>query len=209
MSPRPYRSAVREAAAGETRARIIAAAGSLLGGPKGAGGFSLEAVAKKAGVTRLTVYKQFGSRRALLEEVFDDMAACYGFPDLARVMNDPDPHHALRRVVAFFCDFWSSDTPALLRLHSAGASDPDLEESVRERNERRRHLLMELVRRMAAASSPRVKARTKDLVDVLFALTSLHFFAQLTSAGRAAAAARRLIEVLCEDAVQRAGLRPD
>src|SRR5262245_11888027 len=139
MSPRPYRSPVREAAAGETRARIIAAAGSLLGA-KGAGGFSLAAVAKKAGVARLTVYKQFGSRRALLEEVFDHMAACRGFAGLANLMNDPDPLRALRDVISFFCGFWSSDTPALLRLHSAGASDPDLEASVRERNERRRHL---------------------------------------------------------------------
>src|SRR5262245_61735535 len=140
MSPRSYHSPVRAAAAGETRARIIAAASSVLGGPDGAGGFSLEAVAKKAGVTRLTVYKQFGSRRALLEEVFDDLAACYGFADLARAMDDPDPHHALRDIIAFFCKFWSSDTPALLRLHSAGASDPELGESVRERNERRRCL---------------------------------------------------------------------
>src|SRR5262249_17476702 len=141
MSPRPYHSPVREAAAGETRARIIAAAGTLLGDPKGSAGFSLEAVAKKAGVTRLTVYQQFGSPPALLEEVFDDMAACRGFHVLAEVMNDADPFRALRRMVSFFCDFYGSDTPALLRLHSAGATDPDLDVSVRERNERRRCLL--------------------------------------------------------------------
>lgn len=207
MSPRPYRSPVREAAAGKTRARIIAAAGSLLGGSQGAGGFSLEAVAKKAGVTRLTVYKQFGSRRALLEEVFDDMAACRGFLDLAGMMDDPDPHHALRRVVAFFCDFWGSDTPALLRLHSAGASDPELEQSVRERNERRRCLLSALVRRMAEGQHPPAKSNA-DLVDVLFALTSLAFFAQLASARRSKEDACRLVQSLCEDAVRHAGLGP-
>jgi AcrR family transcriptional regulator len=208
MSPRPYRSPVREAAAGETRARIIAAAGTLLGGRKGAGGFSLEAVAKKAGVTRLTVYKQFGSRRALLEEVFDDLAACYGFADLAKIMDDPDPHRALRRIVAFFCTFWSSDTPALLRLHSAGASDPELEDSVRERNERRRYLLSAVVDRLARGRRASAKVR-EDLVDLLFALTSLFFFAQLQSGRKSAEATRRLIQASCEDAVRRAGLGPD
>jgi AcrR family transcriptional regulator len=75
MRPRPYRSPVREAAASETHARILAAASGLLGAPKGIGGFSLDAVANEARVTRVTVYKQFGSRGALLEEVLDDMAA--------------------------------------------------------------------------------------------------------------------------------------
>jgi AcrR family transcriptional regulator len=212
MSPRPYHSPVREAAAGETRARIIAAAGSLLGDPKGSGGFSLEAVAKKAGVTRLTVYKQFGSRRALLEEVFDDLAACRGFHVLAEVMNDADPFRALRRIVSFFCDFYSSDTPALLRLQWACASDPDLDASLRERNERRRRLFAALVRRMAGGRRPDAKPLAKplrDLVDVLFALTSIHVFAELASGGRSTQAACRLIQAACEDAVRRAGLGPD
>src|SRR5258705_9349679 len=140
MSPRPYRSPGREAAAGKTRARIVAAASTLLGAPKGITGFSLEAVAQKARVTRLTVYKQFGSRRALLEEVFDDVAARGGLHRIAEAMTDPDPHLALQRIVAIFCDFWSFDTVALSRLHAAGTSDPEFEESVRERNERRRPL---------------------------------------------------------------------
>src|SRR5262245_22997510 len=208
MSPRPYHSPVRDAASSETRARIIAAAGALLGDPRGAGGFSLEAVAKKAGVTRLTVYKQFGCRRALLEEVFDHLAACRGFHALAEVMNDTDPFRALQRMVSFFCDFWSSDTPALLRLHSATASDPDLEESVRERNERRRFLLSALVHRMAPARKLNAKG-ARDLVDVLFALTSLHFFAQLASDNRSPETICRLIQSLCEDALRRAGIAPD
>jgi AcrR family transcriptional regulator len=36
--------------------------------------FALESVAKAAGVTRLTVYNQFGSRRGPLEAVFDHFA---------------------------------------------------------------------------------------------------------------------------------------
>jgi AcrR family transcriptional regulator len=206
MSPRPYRSPVREAAAGETHARIVTAARSLLGAPKGIAGFSLEAVAKKARVARLTVYMQFGSRRTLLEEVFDDMAARGGLHRIAEAMADPDPHHALQRIVAIFCDFWSFDTAALSHLHAAGASDPEFDESVRERNERRRQLLSQLVRRMASSRQSSAKSH-KKLIDVLFALTSLPFFAQLISNGQTSTAACRLIRGLSEDAVRRAGLR--
>lgn len=46
-----------------------------------------------------------------------------------------------------------------------------------------------------------------ELTDVLFALSSLAFFAQPTAGGRAAGSARRLILALSEDAVRRAGLQ--
>lgn len=205
MTPRSYRSPVREAAASATRARIVTAASALLSAPTGIAGFSLEAVAKKARVTRLTVYKHFGSRRVLLEEVFDGIAARGGLHRIAEAMADPDPHRALQRIVSIFCDFWSVGTSALAHLHAAGASDPEFEESVRARNERRRHVLSVLVRRLAGNRQPRARSRN-DLVDVLFALTSLPFFAQLTSSGRTSEQACRLIQGLSEDTVRRAGL---
>ena len=205
MNPRPYRSPLREAAAGITRKRIINAASALLGAPKGFEGFSLDAVARKARVTRLTVYNQFGSRRALLEEVFDDIAARGGLHRIAEAMADRDPHRALQCIIVIFCDFWSFDTPALLRLHAAGAGDAELEESVRERNERRRHLLTNLARRMAGRRTSRSNG-SKELVDVLFALTSLPFFAQLISGGHSTEWACKVIQGLCEDSVRRGGL---
>jgi len=90
VSPRPYRSPRRAAAATKTRARLLAAAAAILGAPAGIGGFSLEEVARKAGVTRLTVYNRFGSRRALLEAVFDERAARGGLHRLAEAMAASD-----------------------------------------------------------------------------------------------------------------------
>jgi hypothetical protein len=43
-----------------------------------------------------------------------------------------------------------------------------------------------------------------ELIDVLFALTSVAFFWELTAGGRKADAACRLIQALAADAVQRA-----
>jgi AcrR family transcriptional regulator len=202
VSPRSYRSPRRAAAATRTRARIVVAAAALLGSRKGIGGFSLEAVARKAKVTRLTVYNQFGSRRALLEAVFDERAVRGGLHRIAEAMAASDPHAGLLQVIAIFCDFWSFDPGALGRLHAAGASDPEFDASVRERNERRRRLLSVLVGRMAEGARLRPRARG-DLVDVLFALTSFPFFSQLTAGGQTAAAACGLIQGLAADAVRR------
>ena len=202
MSPRPYRSPRRAAAATKTRARLLAAAAAILGAPAGIGGFSLEEVARKAGVTRLTVYNRFGSRRALLEAVFDERAARGGLHRLAEAMAASDPHAGLLQVIAIFCDFWSYDPRALGRLHAAGANDPEFDASVRKRNERRRSLLLDLVGRMAVGLSPPRDA-VHDLVDVLFALTSYPFFSQLTAGRRTANAACRLIQGLAMEAVRR------
>jgi AcrR family transcriptional regulator len=53
--------------------------------------FSLDAIAKAADVTRLTVYNQFGSRRGLLEAVFDDIARRGRLHRLNDAMAESDP----------------------------------------------------------------------------------------------------------------------
>jgi AcrR family transcriptional regulator len=194
---------MRAAAASQTRDRILAAAATILGTAGGIGDFSLQAVARKAGVTRLTVYNQFGSRRALLEAVFDERAQRGGLHRLGAAMATSDPRAALLQVIAIFCEFWTFDPGALGLLHAAGASDADLALSVNERNERRRRLFTALVRRMADNGRLRPKAQ-RDLVDTLFALTSFWFFSQLATGGRSATAACRIIQDVAMDAVRQA-----
>jgi len=203
VSPRVYNSPSRSLAATKTRARIVSAAAAILSTAEGISRFSLQAVADKAGVTRLTVYNQFGSRRALLEAVFDDMAVRGGLHRIPGIMAGSDPQAGLLEVISIFCDFWSFGSGALGPLHAAGASDPEFGASMRERNERRRRLLSVLVRRMAADRKLRPRV-LNDLIDVLFALTSLPFFSQLTARGRSAQAACDLIQGLATDAVRRA-----
>ena len=154
-------------------------------------------------MTRLTVYNQFGSRRALLEAVFDDMAVRGGLHRIPGIMAGSDPQAGLLEVISIFCDFWSFGCDALGPLHAAGASHPEFGASVRERNERRRRLLSVLVRRLAKDPKLRAKAQG-DLIDVLVALTSFPFFSQLTAAGRTAQGACSLIQGLATDAVRRA-----
>jgi AcrR family transcriptional regulator len=59
----------RKAAIEDTRMRILAAARDLLAAERFSE-FSMDAVARKAEVTRLTVYYQFESRAGLLEALY-------------------------------------------------------------------------------------------------------------------------------------------
>jgi AcrR family transcriptional regulator len=74
MSPRPYRLGQREATSQQTRARILGAALHLLREGDRVTEFSIDAVARRADVVRMTVYYQFGSKRGLLEALFDELA---------------------------------------------------------------------------------------------------------------------------------------
>ena len=195
---RPYRSAVRADVAERTRQRIVAAAAERLR-TEGAAGFSLEAVARLAGVTRLTVYNQFGSRRALLEAVFDDRAADGGLLQIPEAMADPDARRGLSRLIRIFCGFWSGAAAAVGAIHAAAGTDPEFRTALSERNERRRRALTVLVERILGRSD-----RVGDAVDLIFMLTSQAAFAQLVR-DRGPDAVCALIEAAVEDVLRRAG----
>ena len=203
MATRPYKNQSREEAAAQTRERIVGATLTLL--REGAGpSFSLEDVAKAAGVTRLTVYNQLGSRRALLEAVFDDVAQRGGLHRIPQAMALEDPHATLEALVRIFCDFWSIDHVPLARLHDAAASDPEFTESLASRNERRRLTMATVVDRMVGQGDVRARAAI-DLVDMLFVLTGLPVYSQLVARGRSKTSALKMIKAAVDDAVQRAG----
>src|SRR3954454_20359758 len=124
MKKRAYVSSVRSEAAAEKRDRVIEAAAKLLREDASIARFSLDAVAKAADVTRLTVYNQFGSRRGLLEAVFDDIARRGQLVRLNNAMAEADPWKGLDLLIAVFCDFWGGD-PAVARLHDAMAIDQE------------------------------------------------------------------------------------
>ena len=198
MSTRAYVSSVRTAAAAEKRDRVIQAAARFLR-EESIAAFSLDAVAKAAGVTRLTVYNQFGSRRGLFEAVFDEIADRGRLVRLQEAMALPDPRAGLDRVIEIFCEFWGSD-PAVGRLHDAMALDDEFAQALLERNERRRQMLGVLIARMAQGRVPPLAQR--DAVDLIFALTSCAMFRMLAS-DRPAAAVCGLIQDAARAAIDR------
>jgi AcrR family transcriptional regulator len=201
IGSRAYRSPRRAATAELTRARIVAAALALLGGGKNAAPFSLDAVARQAGVTRLTVYNQFESKRGLLEAVFDDVAQRGGLSELAEVFAESNAAEALRRFVSVFCRFWMTHRGVMPKFSAITKLDDEIAASVKQRSERRRQALTVLVRRLR----PGAGHAAADLVDVLFALTSFEMFEALSVRNRTAKSVETIIHALAEQAVSRLG----
>src|SRR5256885_15833293 len=91
MSPRPYRMDRRREISDETRLRIINAAREILSSREGSAKFSVEAVARQAGVARMTVYYQFGSMRGLIDGICDSLAIAGGIDRFAAALRRAAP----------------------------------------------------------------------------------------------------------------------
>ena len=193
LGRKPYVSMLRTAAANEKRERVVAAATQTLREDGGLVSFSLDSVAKAAGVTRLTVYNQFGSRRGLLEAVFDDIAARGRLATIPEALSLPDPSEGLDAIIDRFCEFWSSDE-AIARLHDAMATDAEFAIALTQRNERRRKLLQALVKRLVPADLPARERR--DAIDFLHAMTSFAMF-RILGSNRSVDAVAQLIKTSC------------
>jgi AcrR family transcriptional regulator len=201
MSPRPYRSVQRYAAAEQTRARIITAARELLNASGGFSGFTVDAVARQAGVARLTVYYQFGSKLGLLEALFDDLAARGQIQDLAAAFQQPDPEVALSQFIEVLGRFWTSDRRVIRRLRALAALDPEVEQGLQERDQWRRGGLGVLVRRLSAERGRPAAEAVDDVVDLLFTLTSFESFDSLAGPERSPEAVTPLVQRLARAAL--------
>src|SRR5262249_13616926 len=182
MCPRPYRLGRRDAAGKRVRARVVAAARRILTSSAGPAAFSIDSVAHEAGVSRMTVYYRFGSRRGLLEAVFDDLAARGHIDQLPRAFAQPDPLRALSEFIDVFAGFWASGRVLTRRLQAMGEMDPELGDALRARQERRRHGLTVIVGRIGERRS--LPEPPEDVIDVLFTLTSFDTFDSLAKMGR-------------------------
>jgi len=190
----------RQATTAETRARILTAARELLMA-SGVAGFSVEAVAQKADVARMTVYYQFGSKLGLLEALFDELASQGGMEQLAGAFQRPDPLEALSAFIATFARFWASDRLVMRRLRGLASVDPDLEQGVRARDERRRQGARIILRRLAQEHGKPAPRSLDEMVDVLFTLTSFETFDTLAGPDRSPVDVAPLVDRLARAAL--------
>lgn len=184
MTPRPYKLGQRQLATDETRRRIISAAREILAGESGDLAFTVDAVARQAGVARMTVYYQFRSKRGLLEALFDHLANHGLMPHFRAVMQEPAPSRALDGLIAAFAAFWESDRLVLRRVRALTALDAEVGEGVRARDERRREHLRKIVGRLYEEKGRRPAKLLPLAVDVLHMLTSFETFDALRSDDR-------------------------
>jgi AcrR family transcriptional regulator len=173
VTPRPYTPVERQKAVDEGRERILAAGRELLESDD-VEAFSIDAVARRAGVSRMTVYNQFESKPRLLEALFDSLAIRGPLGRMGDVFTETDPIVALDKFIELFGSFWTYSRLAHGRLAAAAIADSDLAEVIRGRNERRRGALAQLVKRLGDHISPVVPQA--ELVNTLFVLLGFDMF---------------------------------
>jgi AcrR family transcriptional regulator len=167
MSVRQYRLGRRALEIERTRARILAAARRLVAelGP----GTSMGKVAELAGVSRITVYNQFGSKARLLEALSADLRpSSRGAP--AEIAADPAVD--LRRRIENSCGAWAAD-PVLYRRLLGHRGDAEQSEAD--------HALAE---RLATHDRLRPGCSIREAEDVIGILTSFPVFDRLHKGGR-------------------------
>src|SRR5258708_19320534 len=184
MSPRPYRLGQRQATTEQTRARILTASRELLAESSGFSVVSIDAVAHKADVARMTVYHQFGSKVGLLEALSDSLAAHGGMELLADAFRRPEPLDALEEYISVFSRFWKVDRLVMGRVRALAALDPDFEHVIRARDERRRQGLRVIVPRLVEQHGRPAPDALDEAINVLFTLTGFECFDTLAGPTR-------------------------
>ena len=168
MSSRGYRLGRRQAAVDQTRAAILAAGRDLIteAGP----GSSLGKVAERAGVSRITVYNQFGSKARLFEAL---VAAARPNDARPAAVRDVAPREQLKSRIAQACAAWAADPLLYRRLHqhvSWAGQDAELDRRLAED--------------LAAGDQLRPGSSIKEAEDVIGILTSFEAFDRLHKGGR-------------------------
>jgi AcrR family transcriptional regulator len=180
----------------ETRWRIIAAARDVVAFRHRTGKFSVEEVARRAGVARMTVYYQFGSLGGLLEALCDSLASAGGMGRLADVFRISDPRAGIDRFISVFAGFWESDRAVLRGLGAFAALDPEFAAVLEERyNWRRKGIGVLLERHAKLTGRPRPK-EMEEAADLLYMLTSFSTYDTLASTRRGSTQVASMVQRL-------------
>jgi AcrR family transcriptional regulator len=182
---RNYHQQARQVGAGLTRSLVLQAALQMLSLSKGVAGFGMESVARAAGVSRMTVFKLFGSKQGLLRAVYQEMAEREHLADATDILNEPDVRMALRRYVAAFAHYYDSHRVALKHLRGFAALDDDFAAVLREREDIRLAGIAYLLRRWHGLSAAQLRGqRAQALVQTLRAMLAFEVFELLAATGQ-------------------------
>jgi AcrR family transcriptional regulator len=184
VEPRSYRLGRRQVAVDRTRAAILATARELLATGNGPS-ISVGAVARRAGVSRLTIYNRFGSKAGLLQALLHNAR-----PTSPSAEAGGDPRARLRQRFAESCGRWAVDPSLFRRLPEVGLVDTEPPGGDRA-----------LAEQLAAADQLRPGCSLKEAEDVIGTLVSFATFDRLYKDGRRSATAVEEILVRLASAI--------
>jgi AcrR family transcriptional regulator len=186
-----------------TRARIVEAAGRLTR-ERGPNGFSMDVLAKEAGVARATVYEHFRSKRAVLDELASSIARTIVLDDQRTGTNDP--LLALRDMLGDVCRHWAEHEERIrgLRTLNALTGGEHASDGVDEKQ------LRQLVEALSRANQLRPHWSVEEAADALAALTSYGTYERLRRAPRTpeqveAVLAKLVVAIVAPSAMANAG----
>jgi AcrR family transcriptional regulator len=193
MPPRGYELGRRRAGSEATRERILEAARALVGGKGDLASFSMESVARRAGVSRMTVYNRFASRTGLLDALADYLAEKGGMHRLREVFAQDDLEAAVRRFVDVFVGFWESDRTTLRRMRALGVLFPSLHGGLPGRDAWRLEAANRLVAKFGRGTGDGVGPLRPDAAELLSVITGFDTFDALRTASRSSDEVARLL----------------
>jgi AcrR family transcriptional regulator len=148
---RKYELKARAESQRETRDRIARAAAELHQ-EKGVARTTVAEIARRAGVTRLTVYNHFADLSELLPACSAHYEAQHPWPDLGSVLALADPGERVRSALGLVYGWYRETEPMFGKLFSDRASVPELDRFMQEHIDR---ALAELAGELAAAFAAR------------------------------------------------------
>jgi AcrR family transcriptional regulator len=168
----------RAAATEATRRTIVAAARDLLATRQWQH-FTVEAVAQRAGVTRVTVYNQVRSKRGLLEAVLTDLTERAQMDQLLGDTQHLTATDARTAIVRRTCHFWHAERDVLRPLFGLAAADQDVAAVLEQREHWRQNQLQRLLERLAAEAAPPATFAPGDVLAAAVAATSFPMYDHL------------------------------
>lgn len=124
MSKRSYRQGARAQAAAETRGHILDTLYEQLKGAP-AEPVSVDQIARRAGVSRSTIYLIFGSRSGLFDALTDRLIQGEGYDRIVEATRHPDARETLRGGLEGGARMYAAHHDVLRVLYATAKLDPD------------------------------------------------------------------------------------
>ncbi|HKF84660.1 MAG TPA: helix-turn-helix domain-containing protein [Candidatus Limnocylindrales bacterium] len=175
---RTYVQTARAASTHATRERILAATeASFDRGPLAA--VRIDDVARRAGVSRSTVYQLFDSRAGLLVALADRLRRQAGFDRLVEASNHPDAREAFRLALRESCRMFAVIPEVTRALFTLAGLDADAVAAVGQLERGRRPGMRTLAKRMHEQGQLREGVTVEEAAELLTVVTSFPSFDEL------------------------------
>ena len=168
---RPYRLGLREATVQAHRVRILDATRKVFS-IAGYHGAALEEVALRAGVSRKTIYIQFGSKLGLLDALLSDLESTAELPDRVQVIMQKPARQALAEYFAEVCRFWNRNEAVMRAIIGLAATDAAAGKVVDMHDGARRRRLSSFIKLLSARAELARGYPQSAAVDLMWLLSS-------------------------------------